>query len=186
MVQQNSYLAKLRARLNPIERIGDLVGSTDDRLDIIAEMLFKQLELMAQQQPVIIDGGNYPQLPAQFAVNIPLDIQTVELFKDFQTLTTDAQLSQVMADCRKAIRALIVVNNGLDQQISIQVIGNNTNSNNAAFDIGSPINCPAGEKRAYGVKFEEWMPYVGLEFTPAGNPTLGAVNATVILQVQVK
>ena len=175
----------LAKELNPIERFTDLFHSGDDRQDIQIMLLYEIAVLLSGQEPVIIPEGDGLEFPSGMQVHIPLTIKTVDLMKDMKALTTDAIYPSTLADCRRALKTVIVVNNGFNQQVAMQVIGNTQNiPSSGTFEIGSPINISAGAKAAYGIKVEEWMPYIGVQITPAVSPTAGSVNAVAVLQIQ--
>ena len=186
VIPNNSRIASmLRKELNPFERFTDMLGGQDDRQDMMIMLLYEIAVLLAGQEPVIIPAGDGLEFPSGIQVHIPLSINPVDLMKDVEALTTDVIYPSRLADCRRSLRTVIVVNNGFNQQVSMQVIGNTQNiSQSGTFEIGSAINIAAGAKAAYGIKVEEWMPYIGVQITPATSPTAGSVNAVAVLQIQ--
>jgi len=175
----------LAKELNPFERFTDLFHSGDDRQDMMIMLLYEIAVLLAGQEPIVLPEGDGLEFPSGIQVHIPLSINPVDLMKDVEALTTDVIYPSRLADCRRALRMVMVVNNGFNQQVSMQVIGNTQNiPQSGTFQIGSAINIAAGAKAAYGIKVEEWMPYIGVEITPAVSPTAGSVNANAVLQVQ--
>ena len=186
MVMPNSRIASMLAKeLNPVERLSDLFHSGDDRQDMMIMLLYEIAVLLAGQEPIVLPEGDGLEFPSGMQVHIPLTIKSVDLMKDIKALTTNVIYPSRLADCRRSLRTVIVVNNGFNQQVSMQVIGNTQNiPQSGTFQIGSAINIAAGAKAAYGIKVEEWMPYIGVEITPAVSPTAGSVNANAVLQVQ--
>ena len=173
----------LAKELNPFERFTDLFHSGDDRQDMMITLLYEIAVLLAGQEPPPEAPGL--EFPKGLAVAVPLGIQSVDLMANIEALTTDVIFGKILADCRKALRTMIIVNNGFNQTVAMQVVGHTANTPKAGtFQIGSAINVTAGSKAAYGIKIEEWMPFIGVEVTPAVSPTTGSVNAVAILQIQ--
>jgi len=173
--------AMLQKELNPAERITDLLSGRDDRADMQILLLYNILVALAGQDPLTPEPGQ--TLPASMGVQVPIGIRSVDVMRGIEALTTAEINPQKMADCRRALRMVILVNNSFDQQISVSVIGNNSNTHAGAFEI-STITIAKGERGAYGIKNEEWMPFLGVNVTPAVNPTQGSVSAFAILQEQ--
>lgn len=182
----NSFLNKaLQERLNPFERISDMFSGKDDRQDLTNLLLYELLSYFVGTPGVGTDGQPLPGSPLFGQFLIPLRIQTVDLLKNIQALTADAIASTVMADCRKALRIVVIVQNTLDQTVSMQVVGNTAPvAQDSTLDIGAPVNVATGERKAFGLAIDEWMPYVGVTCTPAGVPTGGALNAQCVIQLQ--
>lgn len=168
----------LQKELNPMERITDLFSGRDDRQDMEIMLLYNILMALVGEVPA-------PGVPAPsgMLVNVPLQITSVDLMKNIAALTTDEINPQAMADCRQAIRMLIVVNNNFNQQISVKIIGNISGNSSGAMVIHT-MNVAAGTKGSYGLKSEEWFPWIGVTVTPAANPTAGTVSAVAVLMVQ--
>ena len=96
-------------------------------------------------------------------------------------IVTAATFYSTMVDWTKGKRVHIKVESTLDQDVVIQVIGNNVNSTTNATDIDSPLPCPAGGNIAVGPAWDDWYPYVGIQITTAVAPTAGilTIKATV-------
>jgi len=186
VMPRNSKIASMLAKeLNPFERFTDMLTGIDDRQDMTIMLLYEIAVMLAGEEPVIIPEGDGLEFPSGMQVYIPLKIFSADLMKDVVALTTDVIYPKTLADCRRALKTVIVVNNGFNQQVAMQVIGNTQNvPASGTFQIGSAIDISAGAKAAYGIKVEEWMPYIGVQITPAVNPTAGSVNAIAVLQIQ--
>jgi len=185
VMPRNSRIASmLRKELNPAERLTDLFHSGDERQDIMIMLLY-EIALLLSGQPPEGEEGEGIEFPSGMQVNIPLTVEPIDLMDNVKALTTDVIYPVKLADCRKALRTVIIVSNGFNQQVSMQVIGHTQNvPAEGTFLIGSAINIAANAKAAYGIKVEEWMPYIGVAITPAVSPTAGTVNAVAILQIQ--
>jgi hypothetical protein len=168
----------LQHELNPMERFNDLLSGGDDRADMQILLLYNILVALAGQETA--QGEPFP---TSMDVQIPLKIISVDLMKNIAALTTAEIPPQRMADCRKALRVVVWVNNNFDQQVAVTIIGNTSSDYSGAFDIHS-MNVAAGAKGAYGVKWEEWMPWIAVKVTPAGNPTGGTISAVAVLMEQ--
>jgi hypothetical protein len=104
--------------------------------------------------------------------------------RNLQAVTTAAISPQNMADCRFSVRQALIVNNGFNQQVAVTVIGNDANQHDGAFEIAT-FNVSAGARGVYGIKSEEWLPYLGCRVTPAANPSAGtSISAAVLVQRQ--
>ena len=183
VMPRNSRIASmLQKQLNPFERFTDMLSGRDDRQDIQIVLLYEIALLLSGQPP---EGEEGIEFPSGMQVSVPLTVEPVDLMDNVAALTTDVIYPPHLADCRKALRTVIIVSNGFNQQVSMQVIGHTQNvPASGTFQIGSAVNIAAGAKAAYGIKIEEWMPYIGVEITPAISPTAGTINAVAILQVQ--
>jgi len=178
---------RLQKQLNPFEKFTDLLTGVDDRQDMMIALLYEIALLLSGQSPEAAPGIEFPgiEFPSGMQVYTPLKAEPIDLMKNVAALTTDVIHPNCLADCMMALRMVIIVNNGFDQQVSMQVIGNTQDiPASGTFQIGTPVNIAAGAKAAYGIKIEEWMPYIGVDITPAVNPTTGTVNAVAILQLQ--
>ncbi len=178
----NEINALLNGKLNPFERFTDLLSGKDDRQDIMIMLLYEIARLLAGQENAQQNGEVV--IPAGLQVNIPLSVTSDKLLDKVQALTTDAIPCTVMGDCRKALRMVILIENGFDQAVSVKIIGNLSNIANSGTRTIATINVPAGETAGYGIKEGEWYPWIGVEATPAGNPTTGEINASLVKQVQ--
>lgn len=174
---------RLAGQLNPFERFTDLLSGKDDRQDIMITLLYEIASLMAaQSSPSQPSNGG---LPSGMLANLSLGVDVVELLSKQEALTTDEIVPQNMADCRRALRVVIFVNNNFNQQISVKIVNNNSNSHAGSFTVHT-FNVAAGERGAYGLKWEEWMSYVSCTVTPAVSPTAGSVSAVAVLQQQIE
>lgn len=171
----------LNKELNPFERFLDLFKSGDDRQDLIVCLLYEIAQLLANQAP----GEGSDGLPSGLVADLSLGVDPVAVINEQAALTTDEIIPQQLADCRRAFRVVVYVNNGFDQQVAVSVVNNNSQSPGGAFEVHN-FNVAANSRGAYGLRFQDWMPYVGATITPAANPSAGGtVSAVVIRQQQV-
>lgn len=173
----------LRHKLNPFERFTDLLSGKDDRQDIMILLLYELLVVVSGGETGGDDGG-LPGFPSGLQINVPLDVDTVDLIKKNEGRTTAVINSTNLADCRKALRMVIYIRNNFDQNVSVDIVGNNADTPASGTFVIATIAIAAGASGSYGINTGEWHPYIGVDVTPAGNPTTGDVNASLIRQKQ--
>ncbi len=170
--------AMLQHELNPFEKFTDLLSGRDDREDMQILLLYNILVALAGQEPA--PGEPFP---TSMGVQIPLQVRSIDLMRNIAALTTDQINPQRMADCRKALRMVLTVNNTFDQQVAVTVIGNTSQDYSGAYEIHT-MNVASGAKGSYGIKNEEWFPWLAVTVTPAVAPTKGTVTAVAVLMEQ--
>ena len=82
-------------------------------------------------------------------------------------------------------RMVIVLESSLDQAATVQIFGSPRNNAEAAvrYDIGDPINLPAGMNASIPINLDDhWHPWIGMLVTPMVAPTSGRVLGTVHAQ----
>jgi hypothetical protein len=176
------YRAYLAAKLNPVERFTDLLSGRDDRQDFTNLLLFELLQVNSTL--VTLLSGGTGGSGGSGTVTLPrLGIKTLEVL-NLSSVSTAEIKAQRLANVQNANRVLLVVLNGFNQEVTVKVMGNSADSLDGAYQINS-FKISAGEKGAYGLKLEEWMPYISCTVTPTVAPTLGNVSASVITQEDV-
>lgn len=182
MVTPN-ILAKLQNELNPIERISDLFSGKDDRQDLTNELLYAIAQLLAENLPdlsQLVGAGNSG---GSGGLIERLGIVRIDQIKNRAALTTDTIIPDLeLADVRDAHRVVAFCNNGFDQAVRMDVIGNDSSSVSGSFIIAQE-NIAANSRGSYGLKLEEWQPYIGVQIVPAVSPTAGKLEAFAIKQV---
>lgn len=90
--------------------------------------------------------------------------------------------NSTIANCTTYSLVTIFVDNTLDQVISVQVYGNRANTAVGAVTIGAPFNVAINdqEARTLDPTDEGYLPYIFVEITAAGVPTLGDVDAYIV------
>lgn len=179
--RNSEIFAMLKKELNPVERITDLLSGRDDRQDIMIMLLYEIARLLAGQEP---EPGNGGEFPTGLQVRVPLNVASDKLLDKVQALTTDAIPSTIMGDCRKALRMIVLVDNGFDQQVQVEVIGNISNIATSGYRVIATFNVAASDTDGYGISDGEWYPWIGVRITPAANPTTGEINASLVKQIQ--
>jgi len=162
---------------NIIERIMAGISSTDDFIRLTNIILKRQndlLEVIAGQSP---GGGDVNVTFPKLAIH-SVSLLTNVVLRD---TTTIAKPGTELADCRGANRVVVRVTNLLDQVVRVTITGN-LSSSVEGTDILYQFNCPVSESRSYGLKLEEWRPYIGLEAQALVTPTAGNLNAIAIIQ----
>ncbi len=88
-----------------------------------------------------------------------------------------------VVDLREAKRLLIKAASTLDQNVTLQVLGDISNPFSATPDaINSPILCPAGGSCSIGLAFDDWHPYIGVRIIVAVAPITGILNIWSVIQ----
>ncbi len=166
-----------QGELNIIERITAGISSTDDFLRLTNIILHRQLEVMK----LFTGQGTTQPLPGGGLTAPTLGVRTKQLIKGYNLRSTEIVEPENMVSSLSANRVLLIVNNGLNQDVRVYVIGNTSNNSVSAFRILLDI-CPSGQLRAYGLKKEEWMPWIGIQVQAWTTPTTGNVAAEAIIQ----
>lgn len=172
------YRQRVNKRLNVAERIHGLVSSTDDRIDELAWLTAQVVE--AIQGIVIPQPGPGPgPSPTPYP---RFSSRLVSVISNYASRALDTINPSTMADCRAANRVVVIVSNNLDVRVRFEVIGHTSNDHSGSYTIVEGL-CASSTKRAYLLKSEEWLPYIGVRVTPlVAAPTAGAVDAAVIVQ----
>lgn len=98
-------------------------------------------------------------------------------------VTTDLKAGDRLADCRSANRVCFIIENGLNQSVSVRVLGNDGSGSSSAIPVNTtPIVIDANSRQGIGIKTEEWMPFMGVDITPAVAPTDGRIQANAHIQ----
>jgi hypothetical protein len=90
--------------------------------------------------------------------------------------------SDQMVDFRNGKRLVLIAESSLDQNISIQMIGNIDDSKETAVDISGPKALIAGGSIAIAVAWDDWMPYIGCRVLVPVAPTAGRLTIRVVTQ----
>lgn len=103
------------------------------------------------------------------------------IFKDKEIRDTNAHNSDVV-DCINYNVMTIWIENGLDQNISVQVKGNRVNSVTDAVDVGNAFNVATLDREAMTIvpANEGFLPCIFIEVTAAGVPIISNLNAYLI------
>lgn len=102
-----------------------------------------------------------------------------QVFEDEEIRDTNAHNSDVV-DCIYYNVITVWVENGLDQDVSVQIKGNRVNSTTGAVDIGTAFDVATVDRDAETITDEGFLPYIFIEVTAAGVPTTGDLNAYLI------
>ena len=104
-----------------------------------------------------------------------------QIFEDEEIRDTNAHNSDIGA-CSYFNVITIWVENGLDQNVSVQIKGNRVDSTTGAVDIGVAFNVATVDREARTMEptDEGFLPYIFIEVTAAGVPTTGDLNAYLI------
>lgn len=91
--------------------------------------------------------------------------------------------SDVLVDYRDGKRLFIKVESTLDQNCSIQLVGNHLNNFVNAVNLNiSPKICLAASNIGFGLAWDDWIPYVGCTITTLVAPAAGVLNIYAIVQ----
>ena len=104
-----------------------------------------------------------------------------QIFEDEEIRDAVAHNSAIGA-CSYFNVITIWVENGLDQNVSVQVMGNRVNSVDGAVDIGVAFDVATVDREARTMEptDEGFLPFIFIEVTAAGVPTAGNLNAYLI------
>ena len=83
---------------------------------------------------------------------------------------------------RAALRVTVFVDNGLDQDVTVQVKGNRVESTEKAVDVGSSFTVSAGGSGARTLTPDSsgYLPYIYVELSCSTAPSSGSVSAYLI------
>ena len=100
---------------------------------------------------------------------------------DLEIRDTDPHDSDI-SDVRNFNLITVFVDNGLDQDVSVQVKGNRVNSVTGAVNIGSALTVAADdrESRTLTPDTSGWLPYIFVTVTASVAPTEDAINVYII------
>ncbi|GAI57059.1 unnamed protein product, partial [marine sediment metagenome] len=87
-----------------------------------------------------------------------------------------------IGDCSRFNVITVWIENGLDQNVSVQIKGNRVNSVTGAVDIGDAftVNTDDREARTFEPTDEGFLPFIFIEVIAAVAPTDGDLNAYLI------
>jgi len=104
-----------------------------------------------------------------------------QIFED-EAIRDAVAHNSIIGDSRYFNIITIWVENGLDQNVSVQIKGNRVNSVVGAVDIGAAFNVVTVDREARTMEptDEGFLPYIFIEVTAAGVPTAGNLNAYLI------
>ena len=115
------------------------------------------------------------------SIPTPWVAKTPEKIFEQDIRTIDTFYSSIV-DWTKGKRLVIKVESSLDQAVTIQVIGNITNTTTRAVDIDSPLPCTANGNISVGLAWDDWHPYIAVEITTAVAPTTGTLTIWAVIQ----
>ena len=104
-----------------------------------------------------------------------------QIFEDEEIRDINAHNSDIGA-CGYFNIITVWVENGLDQNVSVQIKGNRINDTAGAVNIGAAFNTATVDREARTMEptDEGFLPFIFIEVTAAGVPTLGNLNAYLI------
>ena len=153
--------------------------SEAERLDAIIALL---QELKATDTAILatLKALVLPGAPGE--VSTPWKAQEPELIFQQAIRSAGTFISDKMVDFRNGKRLLFKVESSLDQNVTIQLVGNKADGFNQATDIDGPAPCLANGNISIGLAWDDWHPYVGVRITAAVAPTVGMLNIWSVLQ----
>ena len=153
--------------------------SEAERLDAIIALL-QQLKATDDAILVALKALALPGVLGEILT--PWKAQEPELIFQQAIRSAGTFFSDKMVDFRNGKRLLFKVESSLDQNVTIQVIGNHTDSFNLATNINGPLPCLANGNISIGLAFDDWHPYVGVRVTAAIAPTVGMLKIWSVMQ----
>lgn len=121
--------------------------------------------------------------PEDYRAPYALSLMAVEdqIFED-EEITDIAAHNSGIGVCSYFGIITVWVENGLDQDVSVQIKGNRVNSVIGAVDIGDAFDVATDDReaRTFEPVDEGFLPFIFIEVTAAGVPTDGDLNAYLI------
>lgn len=124
---------------------------------------------------------DFKRLLATIGVKTPWAAKEPEQIFSQDIRTADTFYSSIV-DWTKGKRLVIKVESSLDQAVTIQVIGNITDTITRAVDINSPLPCTVNGNISIGPAWDDWHPYIGVRITVAVAPTAGILTISAVIQ----
>lgn len=157
-------------------------GAIDtEKLDYIASLLEQlnvtELEVLTAIKGISISpGGVTVEVLSLWKAKEPEHIfeQAIRSIGVFQ--------SDTMVDFRNGKRLLFKIESTLDQAVTIQVIGNQSDTFNLATNIDGPFAVAANGNITIGLAWDDWHPYVGIIITAAIAPAAGILSIWSMIQ----
>jgi hypothetical protein len=155
-----------------------------DWLTRMDELMLANLKALTALTELL--GGQYPGMGeitvTAGGIAIPaFGVRIDQILSGNMARSTEEIFPDHMADCRGAIRVVVVVRNEFDQNCTYSIIGNIGDSYTGAIEIASGT-ATAGTPTLYNLAFEEWEPWVGCTLTPGTGPSSGSADVYVIVQ----
>jgi len=154
------------------------------KLDYIASLL----EHMGATQEAILTAIKSISLPGGGIITFPDSFLTPWKAKEPEHIFEQAIRSigvfqsDQMVDYRNGKRLLIKVESTLDQNVTIQLVGNYTESFNLATNINGPFVVLPNGNITIGLAWDDWHPYVGVQITTLIAPVAGILNIWSVMQ----
>jgi hypothetical protein len=153
--------------------------SEAERLDAIIALLQElkttDAAILAALKALVLPGA-----PGE--VSTPWKAKEPELLLAQAIRSVGTFISDKMVDFRNGKRLLFKVESSLDQNVTIQLVGNKADGFNQATDVDGPFPCLANGNISMGLAWDDWHPYVGVRITAAVAPTVGMLNIWSVLQ----
>jgi len=150
-----------------------------ERLDAII-VLLQQLKATDDAILAALKALVLPGAPGE--VSTPWKAKEPELLLAQAIRSVGTFISDKMVDFRNGKRLLFKVESSLDQNVTIQLVGNKADGFNQATDVDGPFPCLANGNISIGLAWDDWHPYVGVRITAAVAPTVGMLNIWSVLQ----
>jgi len=100
----------------------------------------------------------------------------------YEKITTAATFSSEMINWKEGKRLMIKATSTLDQDATIQVVGNIENTVIGSVNINAGLNCAANSAITVGLAWDDWHPYIGCQITLATAPTKGMMKIQALIQ----
>jgi len=175
--------AKPAAAAPPEERLDYLIKLTEGIGTLIEQLHKDHLDTIAALKAIAAALGAAPAgiTVAVTAITPWRAKEPVQLLNQAVraagTIFTDS-----MVNWTEGKRLLVKAESSLNQAISLQPIGNITNTKTLATDIGPAAPCAANGNASIGFAWDDWQPYVGVRITVPIAPTDGILIIWAVLQ----
>jgi len=100
----------------------------------------------------------------------------------YEKINTAATFSSEMMNWKEGKRVLFKATSTLDQDATIQVVGNIENSVVGSVNINAGLSCAANSAITVGLAWDDWHPYIGCQMTLATAPTKGMMKIQALIQ----
>jgi len=160
----------------PAEAAAD-TEKLDHLIDLIEEMARTQEDILHAIKDLSFNGVFPDSIKTPWIGGEPVRI--------YQGVIASAGsfLSDIMLNFNRGKRLSIRAESGLDQAVTLQMVGNFTDSKFLTTNIGLPVVCPAGGQVSLGLGTGgDWQPYIGMVITVPVAPTPSILTIWAVIQ----
>lgn len=168
-------------RLAPWDHVEELCDKLDQLIALMGGAAPAPPPEWPGWQPVISKLDEIKQQLASLQASVVWQAKpAIELFKE--AIRSAATLNTEMVSWEKGKRLVLFVDSSLNQDASIQVVGNIKNTVVGSVSINAALNCAANSKISVGMAWDDWIPYMGATVTTIVAPTSGVLTVWAVIQ----